>query len=115
MPENLKKAVGFSREKGASSWLTTLPLREFGFNLTKGAFQDAMHLRYGWPLKYLPSHCVCGSSNSVEHALTCPTGGYTIHRHNDIRDTTAAMMAEVCRDVTTEPRLQPITGEMFSF
>ena len=114
LPDNLRKAMIYGSEKGASSWLTTLPLREFGFNLTKGAFHDALHLRYGWPLKYLPANCVCGSNNSIEHALSCPCGGYVIHRHDDIRDTTAALMAEVCRDVTIEPRLQPVTGEEFT-
>ena len=115
LPESLAKAMTFSSQKGASSWLTALPLRESGFDLTKRAFQDAIHLRYGWPLKYLPSNCVCGSSNSVERALSCPSSGYTIYRHNDIRDTTAALMTEVCRDVTVEPRLQPITGEGFTY
>ena len=105
LPENLRKAMTFSSDKGASSssWLATLPLRESGFNLTKGAFQDAIHLRYGWQLKRLPLNCVCGSSNSVEHALSCPSGGYTINRHNDSRDTTAALMADACREVCVKP------------
>ena len=65
-------------------------------------------------VQYSTLCAVCGS-NSVEHALSCPSGGYTIHRHNDIRDTTAALMAEVCREVTVEPRLQPTTGEEFTY
>ena len=97
----------YSSEKSASSWLTTLPLRESGFNLTKGAFQDNIHFRYGWQLKYLPSSCACRSSNSVEHALSCPNGGHAIHRHNDIRVTIAALMAEVCREVPMEPDFNP--------
>ena len=115
LPDNLKRAITLSMEKGASSWLTTLPLREHGFNLTKGEFVDAIHLRYGWPLKHLPSQCVCGNNFSVEHAFSCPCGGYTIYRHNDIRDATASMMAAVSRDVTIEPQLQPITGEEFPY
>lgn len=35
-------------EKGASTWLTSLPLEEFGFSLHKGAFRDALALCYGW-------------------------------------------------------------------
>lgn len=92
LPDNLKRAITLNMEKGASSWLTTLPLKEHGFNLTKGEFMDALHLRYGWPLKHLPSHCVCGENFSVEHAFSCPSGGYTIYRHNDIRDVTASMV-----------------------
>jgi len=34
-------------EKGASNWLTVL-IEEFGFTLHKGAFRDALALRYGW-------------------------------------------------------------------
>ena len=35
LPDNLKRAITLSMEKGGSSWLTTLPLREHGFNLMK--------------------------------------------------------------------------------
>ena len=34
-----------SVEKGASSWLSTLPIDEHGFALHKGAFRDALCLR----------------------------------------------------------------------
>ena len=33
-------------EKGASSWLTSLPLKEYGFLLNEQEFQDAISLRY---------------------------------------------------------------------
>ena len=115
LPDNLKRAITLSMEKGASSWLTTLPLKEHGFNLTKGEFMDALHLHYGWPLKHLPSHCVCGNNFSVEHAFSCPCGGYTIYRHNDIRDVTVSMMSTVSWDVTIEPQLQPAAGEEFPY
>ena len=35
-------------------------------------------------------------------------------RHNDLRDHTAALMSTVCSDVTTEPQLQPLSGEQLS-
>ena len=44
----LQKAVTLASEKGASSWLSALPLREYGFALHKTAFHDALALRYGW-------------------------------------------------------------------
>ena len=34
--------------------------------------------------------------------------------HNEIRDLTANLMAEVCHNVSIEPTLQPITGVTFS-
>ena len=106
--------MDLAQERGASSWLTTLPLEEFGLTLHKGAFRDAIALRYGWQPALTPSTCACGTSFSVEHALSCPMGGFPIVRHNEVRDLTAKLMSEVCHDVCIEPTLQPITGEALS-
>ncbi len=70
-------------------------------------------LRYGWRPPNLPSHCVCGKFFTVEHALSCPRGGFPSIRHNEIRDMTATLMSEVCHNVKIEPGLQPVTGEQF--
>ena len=69
--ESLRYAVDFASVKGASSWLTALPLLEHGFALHKSAFLDALALRYGWLPLRAPSLCACGSSFSVEHTLSC--------------------------------------------
>ena len=45
LPPNLQRAIDFAKEKRATSWLTTLPIKEFGFCLHKGAFSDALALR----------------------------------------------------------------------
>ena len=100
-----------SAEKGASSWLSTLPIADHGFALHKGAFRDALCLRYGWSPHLLPSHCVCGQRLTVEHALSCSRGGFPSIRHNEIRDMTADMMSEVCHGVGIEPCLQAVTEE----
>ena len=50
----------------------------------------------------------------MEHALTCPHGGFTFVRHNEIRDMTANLLSEVCHGVQTELDLQPFTGETLS-
>ena len=50
----------------------------------------------------MPSLCGCGKDNSYNHdnhTLSCPLGGYTSMGHNALRDTEAAIMREVCRDV----------------
>ena len=47
-----------------------------------------------------------------EHVLSCPKGGYPSIRHDEIRDLTATLLSEVCHNVTTEPHLQPMTGEV---
>ena len=54
---SLKYAVDLAQEKGASTWLTALPLDEFGFSLHKGAFKDALALRYGWLPSNVPTSC----------------------------------------------------------
>ena len=47
----------------------------------------------------------------TDHALPCGTGGYSIMRHNEIRDFTASLLGEVCGDVQIEPTLIPLSGE----
>ena len=54
--------------KGASAWLTALPLKEEGYVLSKREFFDAVMIRYMWEVKRLPSKCVCGQGFSVPHA-----------------------------------------------
>jgi len=106
--ESLQCAVDFASVKGASSWLTTLPLQEHKFALHKSAFLDTLALRYGWLPLRAPSLFACGSSFSVEHTLSCPKGGLPSLRHNDIRDSTASLLTEVCSQVIAEPELQPV-------
>ena len=100
-------------EKGASSWLNTLPLKSHNFYLDKQLFWDTIYLRYGIPLARLPTNCVCGATFDVQHALTCKRGGFITIRHNDLRDFTAEILQEVCKDVAVEPLLTPLTGEHF--
>ena len=123
-------------EKGVSSWLTTLPIEKFVCFFSIQVNSTSLALGYDWlpylaPLPctsyllsdmtgspiWLPSHapptCSCGTKFSIEHSLSCPSSGFTIIRHNEIRDLTATLLTEVCHDVSVEPTLQPITGEEF--
>ena len=72
---SLQYSMLLAQEKGASSWLSALPIEEFGFALHKGAFRDAFALRYGWTPCLVPSHCACGQPFSVSHALSCSKSG----------------------------------------
>ena len=94
--------------------MTSLPIKEHGFCLHKGAFVDAMALRYGWTPIKTPTHCACGAAFVVDHILSCPRGGFPSLRHNEIRDLTARLLTEVCNDVQIEPELQEITTETMS-
>ena len=83
-----KRGLDNAKQKGASSWLTSLPIT--------------------W---LVPNYCGCGSANDIDHCLTCRRGGYVVMRHNQIRDTIADVMKEVCHDVRVEPHLIPIESE----
>ena len=109
-----QKTVVQAKEKGASTSLTVLPLRDHGFTLHKTAFHDALALRYGWTPSNLPSKCDCDNTLTVEHALSCSKGGFPTLRHNEIRDLTANLLTETCSEVCIEPNLQPVTPEQLS-
>ena len=104
-----------SSEKGALPWLSVLPIEEHGFSLHRGAFCDALCLRYGWLPVGLPSKCVCGNRFTVNHAMNCSSGGFPTIRHNELRDFTAIVLSEVCHDVAIEPVLQRLTGENIQY
>ena len=84
LANSTQRSMDLAQEKGASNWLTTLLIDENGFTLHKGAFRDAITLRYGWLPSNIPSTCTCGKSFTVEHALSCPLGGFPSIRHNEI-------------------------------
>ena len=114
LPEKTLKAVTDARVPGTSSWLSALPLEEYGFNLTKNEFRDAIYIRYGKELTGLPEKCPCGQKFDVTHALNCKKGGFIIIRHNNIRNFEANLLSKVHSDVQTEPPLQPIDGEIIN-
>lgn len=109
---SLLRAMDLASERGSSSWLTALPIEEHGFCLHKGAFVDALALRYGWAPSRTPTTCECGAGFSVEHVLSCPKGGFPSIRHNELRDLTATLLTEICNDVRIEPDLQPLSSEV---
>ena len=43
--------------------------------------------------------------------MICRHGGLTFVRHNDLRDTTAELLSNVCTNVAIEPPLQSLSGE----
>lgn len=111
---NTLKAVELASEKGASSWLNVIPVKELAYDLNKREFRDAIKLRYNWEISELPKTCVCGDIFDVDHAMICKKGGYVIQRHNEIRDLEAELLGTVCKDVEVEPILQKLTGEILN-
>ena len=96
---NLRRSLEELSEPGASSWLGSLPLKEYGFNLNKCEFQDALCLRYNKQVKNLPSKCPCGAVFNTTHALNCHKGGFINARHDAIRNFECKLLQSVCHDV----------------
>ena len=105
-----ERVVEPATEKGASNWLTVIPIKEMNFNLNKREFRDASKLRYDWEISDLLAMCTCGDLFTVDQAMACWHGGLIIQRHNEIRDLEAEMLRMVYTDVEIEPVLQEITG-----
>ena len=59
----------------------------------------------------MPFQCVRDKTFTVEHALSCPYGGFPTIRHNEVRNITAHLISDVCHNVGIESTLQPITDE----
>ena len=106
MDTKTKRLLLASREKGASSWLSELPLKKRGHFLNKQKFRDSLCLRYGWPVPGTPLYCGCAKRNTLDHILTCKRGGYVSLRHNILRNVEAKLMEEVFHDVKIEPALR---------
>ena len=108
LPSDLLRSVNQSRDKGASSWLTAVPLIDQGLVLNKQEIRDSLRLRYNMPLSDLPSKCVCGKKYTVCHALSCKKGGFVAQRHDGVRNLLTLLIGKVCTNVEVEPQLQPI-------
>ena len=114
LDDKQKKLFECACEKGASSWLSALPLQKYGYVLNKQEMRDAICLRYGWHISETPTYCGCGDRNSFDHIFVCKKGGYVNMRHNALRDVEARLMQKVCSDVKVEPMLIPTDAERAS-
>ena len=88
-----------------------LLITEHGFELSKQQFWDSVSLQYGWKITNLPIFCPCGSKFNIQHSMSCKKGGFVSIRHNDLRDFSARILSEVCKDTEIEPKLLPLSGE----
>ena len=76
--------------------------------MNKEEFRAGLRLRYGWQIPGIPTYCVCGMKNTIDHSFTCEHGGHLIFRHNIVSDTNAEFLREICHNVKTEPELMSI-------
>ena len=68
------RAVDCATQKGASSWLTVLPIRDMDLN--KSEFRDNVKPRHDWEVLDTPSVCVCEEIYHVNHVMICKRGGF---------------------------------------
>ena len=71
LPPKTRRSMELATEKGASNWLTVIPIKEMDYNLNKGEFRDAVKLRFEWEIADKPSVCVCGDTFNIDHAMIC--------------------------------------------
>jgi len=107
----LKKCVDIAREKGASSWLSALPIHKHGYTLHRCGFIDAVCFHYEWRPANLPSNCVCGKPFLLNIPQVVPLVVSPTLRHNELRNVTADLLSQICSNVRIEPQLQ---GEKLS-
>ena len=78
LDDNSKRALKQKSEKGASSWLNILPLKEHGFDWNKDEFSDAITLRCNMNISSLPSKCFCSNNFDLNHAMNCKNGVFLV-------------------------------------
>ena len=105
-----KRLNNIAQEQGSSSWLTVLPIKQFGFSLWKAEFWDAVYLGYELPLNNFQVSAVV-QKFTVQHALSYKKGGFVTLRHNELCDNIAEMLQEDTNAVRIEPILQPLTAQ----
>jgi hypothetical protein len=73
------------RAKETGTWLTLMPERDNGTELSSEEFRDSLRLRYGLQPNHLPECCDgCHERFSVGHAMSCKKGGLVLLRHNTV-------------------------------
>ena len=69
------------------AWITATPDKLQGTLLSRDEWRDSTRLRYGMRPLGLQDRCdACGCGFSIEHGLSCKTGGLVGLSHNDVRD-----------------------------
>ena len=114
MSRKSKRLLQLSTEKGVSNWLTTLPIVDYGFELSKQKFRDSISLRYEWEISKLPT-IIHVEANLIYNIVWVAKKGFITIRHNDLRDLTAKIISEVCYNTEVEPKLIPLRGEDLSY
>jgi hypothetical protein len=103
-----KVAKRLERTKETGAWLSCVPNRFDGTEVSGEEFFDNLAIRYGLRPKGLPERCDgCNEPFSVEHGLSCKKGGFVGQRHDDVCEEWAHLcsMALTPARITSEPEI----------
>ena len=75
------------------TWITAAPDKLQGTLLSRDEWRDSARLRYGMCPLVLQDRCdTCDCGFSIEHGLSCKTGGLASLSHNDTRKEAGACL-----------------------
>ena len=111
LSDEQKRLNELNREQGALRWLTTIPVSEGNYDLTKQLLWDLIRTRFDWTLTILPSNCECSNKFDIRHVFSCKKWGFVTLQHNHSRNITSIFLKEVCKDVRVKRQLQKLMGE----
>ena len=103
------------RAKSAGIWLSCIPSRLNGTELSAEEFRDNLRLRYNLKPLFMPEKCDgCGAPMTVEHALSCKVGGLVHICHDDVADEFGHLCALALKPsrVTHEPVINSCGASM---
>ena len=74
----------FHRATSNWAWLSVVPHRLNGTEMSWEEFRDNLRLRYGLMPQDIPTTCDgCGNNFLIKHALSCPKGDPVLARYDD--------------------------------
>ncbi|CAB4004196.1 Hypothetical predicted protein [Paramuricea clavata] len=97
--------------KGASNWLTSLPIKEENYVINKREFYDAIRMRYRGPLKFIPTTCACGETVLGRSCIVVSQRRLRTSTPRRNPRSFWQTATEISNDVEIEPNLLPLTGE----
>ncbi|KAL7488749.1 hypothetical protein ACHAW6_014342 [Cyclotella cf. meneghiniana] len=99
------------RATTAGAWLSTIPDRFSGTELTKDEWLDNDAIRYGQHPANLPGQCNgCGTGLMLEHGLSCKSGRLVSIHHDDVRDEWAHLCGIALTDLRVVIKPTPLYG-----
>ena len=94
------------------AWISTVPHRLNGTELSQEEFRDNLCLRYGLTPQDIPATCDgCGKRFLIEHVLSCPKGGLVLERYDEDAKDLGALGARslIPSAITYEPKINSRT------